>query len=85
MSFKTTQVTIAATATLIAAARPGRRKLKVVNLGTTAVYLGGSGVTTTTGLLLTGAVGAEREIETSEAVYGIVAAATQDVSAVETW
>lgn len=85
MSFKTAQVTVADSATLIAAARPGRRKLRVINLGTTAVYLGGSAVATTTGILLTGAVGAEREIETSEAIYGVVASGTQAVSVIELW
>lgn len=83
MSFYTSQVTVADSATLLAAVRRGRRKIKVVNLGTTAVYLGNSAVATTTGVLLTGAVGAEREIETNEAVYAVVASGTQAVSIVE--
>lgn len=85
MSFKTAQVTVADSATLIAAARPGRRKITVTNHGATAAYLGAAGVTTATGTLLNGAAGAQVTIETSEAVYGVVAAATQAVSYVETW
>lgn len=85
MSFRTVQATIADTAggTLIALSRHGRRKITVTNHGTTAVYLGASGVTTTTGILLNGAVGAQVTIETDQALYGIVASSTQAVSAVE--
>jgi hypothetical protein len=87
MSFKTNQVSVDTTAggVLLAAARPGRRKLVVVNHGTTAVYLGAAGVATTTGVLLHGAAGAERAIETDQAVYGIVAASSQTVSVLEVW
>lgn len=85
MSFKSSQATVAATATLIAAARPGRRKITIVNPSAVAVYLGDAGVTTTTGVLLPGVVGAQVTIETPEAVYGVVATSTQAVSAVEMW
>lgn len=81
----TNQVTVAATATLIAASRPGRRQVVIVQLGATDVYLGGSAVSTTTGLLLTGTKGTTITIETTGAIYGIVAAATQAVSVAETF
>lgn len=85
MSFKTSQPVIAAAATLIVAARLGRKKVTVVNPSAVAVYLGDSGVTTATGVLLAGVVGASVTIETDQAVYGVVAASTQAVSAVESW
>jgi hypothetical protein len=82
-NFQTNQATVAATATLIIAARRGRDTVVIENHGTTPVYLGHSGVTTTTGLLLPGVVGASVAIETTEAIYGIVASGTQVVSAIE--
>lgn len=83
MSFATKQATVGTDATLIAAARPGRRKITLVNHGTTDVLLGNVGVTTATGVLLAGAKGQTIVIDTSDAVYGIVAASTQAVSAIE--
>lgn len=87
MSLKTGQATVDTTAggVLIAAARPGRRKITVVNHGTTAVYLGDKGLTTSSGVLLHGAAGAERSIETDQAVYGIVGSSSQAVSFVEVY
>lgn len=82
-SFKTAQATIATTATVIVASRVGRDTVIIENSGTTAVYLGNSSVTTTTGLLLPGVLGASVSIETTDAVYGIVAAGTQVVTAIE--
>lgn len=81
----TNQVTVSTTATLLLASRPGRRQAVLVQLGTTDVFIGGSAVTTTTGVLLTGTKGATLTIETTGAIYGIVGAATQAVSVAETF
>jgi hypothetical protein len=82
-NFATAQVTVAATATLIVAARAGRDTVIIENAGTTAVYIGGSGVTTATGMLLPGVLGASIAIETTAAVYGITASGTQAVTIIE--
>lgn len=79
----TAQVSVAATPTLVTAARTGRNSVTVVNLGTTAVYLGGAAVTTSTGTLLAGTVGTSVTIATSAAVYGVVATGTESVSETE--
>ena len=83
----TGQISVATTAggTLIAAARTGRLDITIVNSGTADVYLGPSGLTTSTGILLKGIPGAALTISTAAAVYGIVAAATQTVSYLETY
>lgn len=83
--FKTAQATIATTPTLILAQRAGRDAVIVEQTGTTAVYIGASDVTTSTGLLLPGVVGASVSIETTDAVYGVVASGTQVVCAIETF
>lgn len=82
-NFNTSQATVGATATLIVPQRSGRDTVVIENTGTTDVYLGGASVTTTTGLLLPGVVGATAALETTDAVYGIVAAGTQKVCSFE--
>jgi hypothetical protein len=82
-NFATAQATVGSTATLIVAQRTGRDTVVVENTGTTAVYIGNSSVTTSNGLLLPGVVGASVALETTDAVYGIVASGTQVVCAVE--
>jgi len=84
-SIATNQVSIAASATQIVAARAGRKAVLILNEGTIEVRLGGAGVTTATGLLLYGARGAGVAIDGGAAVYGIVVSGTQNVSYVETW
>lgn len=84
-SVATAQVSVASTATLVAAARAGRGAVIVTNLGAVAVYLGAAGVTTTTGTLLPGVVGASVTIPTSAAVYGVDATGTQAVSVAEVY
>lgn len=79
------QATVATTATLIIAARPGRKEVTIVQHGTADVFFGPYGVTTSTGALLTGTKGTSVKIATEAAIYGIVAAGTQAVSAVETF
>lgn len=81
--FKTSQATIAATATQIVAARAGRDTVIIEQTGAKDVYVGASDVTTSTGMLLPGVVGASISLETTDAVYGIVASGTQVVCAFE--
>ena len=84
-NFAPAQVTVAATATLISAARAARQVLIVVQTTTTPIYLGGSGVTTSTGHLLPGVVGASIAIPFTGALYGIVATSTALVTVAETY
>lgn len=79
----TAQVSVAATATLIAAARAGRRSITVEQLGTTAVYLGAAGVTTGIGVLLAATVGSSVTFNTTAAIYGITASGSQTVAEFE--
>lgn len=81
----TGQVSVGNTATLIAAARAGRKSITIINAGTTDVYLGASGVATGTGLLLYGQKGAGITIDGGAAVYGIVASGSQTVSYLESY
>lgn len=87
----TSQVSVANTATQIVAARigtsgTGRVAVTVVNTGAVAVYLGAtSGVTTSTGTLLPAVAGASVTINTTSAVYGIVATGTETVTEFETY
>lgn len=89
-NFTPAQVSVGATATVIAAARTGaagtgRVSITITNTTTTAIYLGGSGVTTSTGTMLPGVVGASVTINTTAAVYGIVATGTATVTEFETY
>lgn len=89
-SFSPAQVSVGTGATLIAAARTGavgtgRVSITVTNTSTTPVYLGGSGVTTSTGQLLPGILGASVTINTTAAVYGIVGTGTETVTEFETF
>jgi hypothetical protein len=77
------QITVGNTATLIVAARSGRVRVTIQNMGTTVVYLGGSTVTTATGFRLPGVDGSAYTTQNSAAIYGIVAAGTQAVSFIE--
>lgn len=81
------QVTLAATATLIANARPDRKSITVVLKGAAPqeTFVGGLGVTTANGVPVPAVQGASITIETAAAVYGIVAATTQDVGYYETF
>ena len=84
-AFATNQVSVAATATVVAAARAGRKAITITNTGTTDVYVGGASVTTSNGTLLAGIKGASLTINTQAAVSAIVASGTQTVSYVETY
>ncbi len=81
----TGQVTVNTTAggVLIAAARATRREIVVTNTGTVPVYLGNSGVTTTTGHLLPGIKGASVSLRWTGALYGKTASGSQVVTYAE--
>ena len=80
-SFNTNQVTVTGTATEIVAENDGRLSVLITNLGTTAVYIGSNAnVTTSTGQLLPGVVGASISIPTKSPVYGITSGGSQPVS-----
>lgn len=83
----TNQVSVATTVggTLIVAARAGRQDVTITNHGTTDVFLGNTGVATTTGMLLVGIKGGAITISGSAAIFGIVSASTQTVSYLETF
>jgi hypothetical protein len=88
----TNQVSVATTAggTQIVAARTGvagtgRVSVTVCNTGTTAVYLGASGLTTSTGQYLAGIAGACATFNTTAAIYGIVGSGTETVAYSETY
>lgn len=81
----TSQVTVAATATLTAQARAGRLAVTIQNHGTTAAYCGTSAVLTTTGFRLPGVDGASITVPTTAVVYCITSSGTQAVSVLETF
>jgi hypothetical protein len=82
----TGQVSVASTATQIAASRTGppgtgRGKIDIVNLSTVDIYIGNSSaVTASTGILLTGTKGALITLQTTSAIFGISASGTNTVS-----
>lgn len=79
----TGQVSVAATATQIIAANPSRQGVLVTNPSSSVtVYIGGSGVTTSTGAILPPL--SSLTLPITGAIYGIVASSTQTVSYVET-
>jgi hypothetical protein len=79
------QVSIGTSATLAADARPTRSAVTIENTGTTAVYIGTSDVTTTTGMLLPGVVGASITINSRAPIYGVVATGTATVTILDTY
>lgn len=74
------QVSVGSTATQILAANAARKRLVIINTGTTVVYLGPAGVTTSTGHYLAGIAGYPVSIYTKAAIYGIVSSGTQTVT-----
>ena len=79
------QVSVASTATMIVAARTGRKEVTIVNNSTTAVYLGVSSVTSSSGLLLAGVVGEGITITGGAAIYGATATGSETVSYLEVY
>jgi cytoskeletal protein RodZ len=84
-NWPTSQVSVTTTVggTSLVAARGGRLGVLITNLGTTAVFLGNTGVTTSTGVLLPGVVGASKTVPFVGQIFGIVASGTQTVSVEE--
>lgn len=89
----TGQVSVATTVggTSIVAARTGvvgtgRKSVCVTNVtGTAPVFIGNSGLTTSTGEYLAGVAGASICLDTQAAIFGIVSATAQTVSFTETF
>ena len=77
------QGSVTTTAASLVAARAGRRSVTIENTGTTPVYIGGSGVTSTTGFLLPGVAGASVTLNFSGAVYAVTASGTAAVTLYE--
>lgn len=67
----------------LVASRATRRSVTIVNMGTTAVYLGTGTVSTANGFLLPGVVGAAVTFNVTAAVKGIVASGSQAVGVLE--
>lgn len=85
-NFATSQVTVAATATLTANFRGNRVAVTIQNHGTTAMFCGPAAtVTTLTGFRLPGVDGASITIPSQAAVFCITAASTQIVSVLESY
>lgn len=75
---------IGTSAGVVVSSRGDRKRLTVIQMGTTPVYLGSSAaVTTSNGALLAGVVGQTLVFETTAALYGIVSSGTGSVSVVE--
>lgn len=81
----TSQVSVATTSTQVVAARALRGSVKITNLGTTDVFIGVTGVTTTTGDLLPGTKGASITVPTNAAVFAVASGAAQTVSVMEVY
>jgi hypothetical protein len=79
----TNQVSVGTSATQIVAARANRRSVLIVQEGTTLVRVGGSSVTTSTGIPLPGVQYSELSLDGGAAIYGIVASGTAIVSYAE--
>ncbi len=78
------QVTVTNTATLLIAANAARRGLVITNTGDQTVYLGGSGVLTTTGYPLGQGLSIYLlPAVTTAALYGVVAADSEVVGVME--
>jgi hypothetical protein len=69
-----------------AAARTGRQAITITNVtGTSAIYCGVTGVTTSTGAYIGATAGSNITLNTSAAVFCTVAATTQTVTVAETF
>ena len=81
----TKQVSVATTATLIAAGNVYRKSIKITNVtGTQLIYVGfDAGVTTSNGDYLHNAAGSNTTLYSTDAVWGIAATSAQTVSVME--
>lgn len=79
----TSQVTVTTSATQLVTKDTVTTEVLIINEGTTAVRIGGSAVTSGTGALLPGAVGATLSLTFSGDLYGITASGSQAVSVIK--
>lgn len=81
----TAQISVGATATILAAARPTRATIQIKNTGGGNIFIGGSGVTKTTGLPLPGSAGSQSSITltTTAALYAIADDAGSPAAVIE--
>lgn len=82
-TLNTNQISIGSTSTLIIAANTNRKRLVLINMGTTNVFIGNIGVTIGTGQLLLGIAGYVIPLYFTGAVYGIVGTGTQTIAYLE--
>lgn len=88
MAVTADKVTVAATATVIAATDPTRRRIVFKNVNATTIYVGGSGVDTTKGFPLAQNEelvidqGHREDTTPQQAWYGIVATSTQPLNVI---
>lgn len=74
MAFRTMQVTVTDTPTLLVEAQAGDLEVRLdIDQSSTGWYVGGSDVNTTSGFRLTGASEFRSDVRPGDAVYGIVA------------
>lgn len=85
-SIATAQVSVTTGNISVAAARTGRRSVTITNItGTSIIYCGNTGVTTSTGAYIALSAGSNLTLNTTAAVFCTVAATTQTVSVAETF
>lgn len=82
-TLNTSQISVGSTSTLIIAANANRKRLVLINMGTTNVFIGNIGVTIGTGQLLLGIAGYVIPLYFTGAVYGIVGTGTQTIAYLE--
>lgn len=76
MAFDNAEVSVATTATRIATGDSDGCIATIKNIGSADVYLGGSSVTTATGLALGASAAMSLDLDAGENLYGIVATGT---------
>lgn len=82
----TAQVSVTTGNITVAAARALRRAVTITNVtGTSAIYCGNTGVTTSTGMYLGATAGSSITLNTTAGIFCTVAATTQTVTVAETY
>lgn len=79
------QGTISTTAASLVAARAARKTITIENTSAVAFYVGPTGVTATTGLLVPGVVGASVTVDSAAAFFAITASGSATASFLETF
>ena len=79
------QATVSSAPTALALARTQRQFVTVINSGATAIYLGGAGVTASTGVMLPGVAGASITIAFTGDLYAVTASGAQAVTGYEVY